>query len=47
VRVVLLREGQETEVEVTIGLYQEREVSSAEPPRREPRPPDVPKEAPK
>jgi serine protease Do len=47
VRVVLLREGQETEVEVTIGLYQEREASSAEPPRREPRPPDVPKEAPK
>jgi serine protease Do len=47
VRVVLLREGQETEVEVTIGLYQEREVSSAEPPRRELRPPDVPNEAPK
>jgi len=47
VRVVLLREGQETEVEVTIGLYQEREASSAEPPRREPRPPDAPKEAPK
>jgi serine protease Do len=47
VRVVLLREGQETEVEVTIGLYQEREISSSEPPRREPRPPDVPKEAPK
>jgi len=47
VRVVLLREGQETEVEVTIGLYPEREASSAEPPRREPRPPDTPKEAPK
>ncbi len=47
VRVVLLREGQETEVKVTIGLYQEREASSAEPPRREPRPPDAPKEAPK
>ncbi len=47
VRVVLLREGQETEVEVTIGLYQEREASSAEPPRRETRPPDAPKEAPK
>ena len=47
VRVVLLREGRETEVEVTIGLYQEREASSAEPPRREPRPPDAPKEAPK
>ena len=47
VRVVLMREGQETEVEVTIGLYQEREASSAEPPRREPRPPDPPREAPK
>jgi len=29
VRVVLLREGQETELEVTIGLYQEREGSPA------------------
>ena len=47
VRVILLREGQQTEVEVTIGLYQEREASTAEPPRREPRPPDAPKEAPK
>ena len=47
VRVVLMREGQETEVEVTIGLYQEREVPSAEPTRREPGPPDTPKEAPK
>src|SRR5205807_2284908 len=34
VRVVLLREGQETELEVTIGLYQEREASSVEAPRR-------------
>src|SRR5213596_964965 len=41
VRVILLREGQQTEVEVTIGLYQEREASTAEPPRREPRPPDA------
>jgi serine protease Do len=47
VRVVLMRQGQETEVEVTIGLYQEREVPSAEPPRREPGPPDAPKETPK
>src|SRR5216117_2356264 len=47
VRVVLMREGQETEVEVTIGLYQEREVPSAEPTRREPGPPDTPEEAPK
>src|SRR6267142_2021530 len=29
VRVVLLREGQKTELEVTIGLYQEREIGSA------------------
>ena len=48
VRVVLLREGQETEVEVTIGLYQEREPASAEMPRRPPaRPADPPKDAPK
>ncbi len=48
VRVVLLREGQETEVEVTIGLYQEREPASAEVPRRPPaRPADPPKDAPK
>jgi len=48
VRVVLLREGQETEVEVTIGLYQEREPASAEMPRRPPaRPTDPPKDAPK
>ncbi len=47
VRVVLLREGQETELEVTIGLYQEREASSVEAPRRTPRPAEPPKEAPK
>jgi serine protease Do len=41
VRVALVREGRETEVEVTIGLYQEREQPRAAPPRREPpqRPP--------
>jgi len=38
VRVVLLREGQETELEVTIGLYQERETQAAETPRRPARP---------
>src|SRR5881409_809072 len=47
VRVILLREGQQTEVEVTIGLYQEREASSVEAPRRTPRPAEPPKEAPK
>ena len=47
VRVILLREGQETELEVTIGLYQEREASSVEAPRRTPRPAEPPKEAPK
>jgi len=40
VRVVLLRGGRETEIEVTIGLYQEREGSSGETPRRGPRPPE-------
>jgi serine protease Do len=53
VRVALMRAGRETEVEVTIGLYQERESSRPERPRRparpdEPKPeapdPDVPKE---
>ncbi len=41
VRVALVRAGRETEVEVTIGLYQEREEPRAAPPRREPpqRPP--------
>jgi serine protease Do len=47
VRVVLLREGQETELEVTIGLYQEREAASGEAPRRGPRPAEPPKDAPK
>ena len=46
VRVVLLREGQETELEVTIGLYQEREPVSVEAPRRPARPADPPKDAP-
>jgi serine protease Do len=46
VRVVLLREGQETELEVTIGLYQDREGSPAEAPRRAPRPTEPPKDAP-
>ena len=46
VRVVLLREGQETELEVTIGLYQEREASAGEAPRRAPRPAEPPKETP-
>jgi serine protease Do len=46
VRVVLLREGQETELEVTIGLYQEREGSPGEAPRRAPRPAEPPKDAP-
>ena len=41
VRVALVRAGRETEVEVTIGLYQERERPPGAPPRREPpqRPP--------
>ena len=46
VRVVLLREGQETELEVTIGLYQERESPAGESPRRAPRPAEPPKETP-
>jgi serine protease Do len=46
VRVVLLREGQETELEVTIGLYQDRDSASGEAPRRGPRPIDPPREAP-
>jgi serine protease Do len=45
VRVVLLREGQEQELEVTIGLYQERE-ALGEAPRRAPRPAEPPKETP-
>jgi len=52
VRMTLLRDGLETEVEVTIGLYQEREGPRPERPRRPPRPdepkPDAPRpEAPK
>jgi serine protease Do len=48
VRVVLFREGQETEVEVTIGLYQEREREAVpvEGPRQGPRPAEPPREAP-
>jgi hypothetical protein len=46
VKVVLMREGQETEVEVTIGLYQEREVVPVETPRRGVRPADPPKDTP-
>jgi serine protease Do len=46
VRVVLLREGQETELEVTIGLYQERESQAAEAPRRPARPGAEPPKAP-
>jgi serine protease Do len=38
VRVVVMRDGQETEVEVTIGLYQDREAAAE--PRREPRRPE-------
>src|SRR5919198_1453349 len=38
VRVTLLRDGRETAVEVTIGLYQEREARRLERPRRPPRP---------
>ncbi len=51
VRVTVLRDGRETEVEVTVGLYQERETPRPErpsPPPDEPKPdaprPDAPKE---
>ena len=44
VRVVLLREGRETELEVTIGLYQERDGAPGEAPRR--RPAEPPRETP-
>ena len=44
VRVVLLRDGHETEVEVTIGLYQERETVPVDAPRRGPRPAEPPRE---
>jgi serine protease Do len=48
VKVVLLREGQETELEVTIGLYQERERDTVpvDSPRRGPRPTEPPRETP-
>ena len=46
VRVVLLREGQETELAVTIGLYQEGEAPPGEAPRRGPRPAEPPRETP-
>ena len=46
VRVVLLREGRETELEVTIGLYQERDGAPGEVPRRGPRPAEPPRETP-
>jgi len=42
VRVTLLRDGRETAVEVTVGLYQEREARRPVEPRRPPRP-DAPK----
>ena len=41
VRVMVLRDGRETEVEVTVGLYQERETPRPERPRPPP-PPDEP-----
>jgi serine protease Do len=45
VRVVLLREGRETEVEVTIGLYKEREARQREAPAKPKEPPgDAPKD---
>src|SRR5881409_4310377 len=47
VRVALLRDGQETEVEVTIGLYPESDTGSGEPSERVPRRPDPPGDAPK
>ena len=47
VRVALLRDGQETEVEVTIGLYPESDAASGEPSERAPRRPDPPGDAPK
>ena len=48
VRVVLLREGRETEVEVTIGLYKERVARERdESPKDKDAPKDGPKESPK
>jgi serine protease Do len=46
VRLVLLREGRETEVEVTIGLYKERELRDPDAPPS-PHDKDAPKESPK
>ncbi|MEK7715285.1 MAG: trypsin-like peptidase domain-containing protein [candidate division NC10 bacterium] len=46
VRVVVVRAGRETELEVTIGLYQEREAPRTEGPRRPPARPDAPKREP-
>ena len=48
VRLVLLREGRETEVEVTIGLYKERDARERDDaPKEKDAPKDGPKEAPK
>jgi len=47
VRLVLLREGRETEVEVTIGLYKEREARDVAPIAPKPTDKDAPKESPK
>jgi serine protease Do len=47
VRVTLVRDGRETEVEVTIGLYQEREAPRAERPGRPPRPDEPKPDAPR
>ena len=48
VRVVLLRDGRETEVEVTVGLYKEREAREREAPvKPKDTPPDAPKDSPK
>src|SRR5256884_283092 len=47
VRMTLLRDGLETEVEVTIGLYQEREGPRPERPRRPPRPDEPKPDAPR
>jgi len=43
VRLVVMRDGRETEVEVTIGLYRERPASHADDPHRRPPRPDAPK----
>ena len=46
VRIVVARDGRETELEVTIGLYQERPAPRTEGPRRPPARPDAPKPEP-